>query len=76
MADADIPGDWIVVNGERRPLPPEGALLALLRSLDIAPEARGVALAVNDELLPRGGWPAQRLRPGDRVEVVRAVQGG
>jgi sulfur carrier protein len=37
---------------------------------------RGVAVAVNGEVVPRSSWPAARLRDGDRVEVLTAAQGG
>jgi sulfur carrier protein len=37
---------------------------------------RGVAVAVNGEVVPRSSWPASRLRDGDRVEVLTAAQGG
>ncbi|WP_436701675.1 sulfur carrier protein ThiS [Nocardioides sp. BYT-33-1] len=36
----------------------------------------GVAVAVNEEVVPRGAWPERRLSDGDVVEVVTAVQGG
>jgi len=38
--------------------------------------ARGVAAAVNGDVVPRGAWSATPLRDGDQVEVVTAVQGG
>jgi sulfur carrier protein len=69
-------GQWVIVNGRRRALPAGGALVALLQTLGVAPDARGVAVAVNDALVPRSGWDGQRLQPEDRVEVVGAVQGG
>jgi sulfur carrier protein len=75
-AAAAAAGQWVIVNGRRRALPAGGALVALLQTLDVAPDARGVAVAVNDALVPRSGWDGQRLQPGDRVEVVGAVQGG
>jgi len=37
---------------------------------------RGVAVAIDDAVVPRGAWGATVVRPGDRVEVVTAVQGG
>ncbi|GAA3335315.1 sulfur carrier protein ThiS [Amorphoplanes nipponensis] len=37
---------------------------------------RGVAVAVNGEVVPRSSWPAARLCDGDRVEVLTAAQGG
>jgi sulfur carrier protein len=36
----------------------------------------GVAVAVNDEVVPRRAWSATALADGDRVEVLTAVQGG
>jgi sulfur carrier protein len=37
---------------------------------------RGIAVAVNGEVVRRADWPATRLAPGDEVEVLTAVQGG
>ena len=43
-----------------------------------APDAttRGIAVAVNDEVVPRTAWPDTVLAEADRVEVLTAVQGG
>ena len=38
--------------------------------------ARGVAVAVNGEVVPRSEWEGFALSDGMRVEVLRAVQGG
>lgn len=37
---------------------------------------RGVAVAVDGEVVPRGEWDRFELRDGQRVEVLQAVQGG
>lgn len=39
-------------------------------------EAAGIAVAVDGAVVPRSGWAATQLRPGQRVDVVTAVQGG
>jgi sulfur carrier protein len=39
-------------------------------------ETRGVAVAVDGEVVPRAAWEQTRLAEGQRVEVVRAIQGG
>ena len=63
------------LNGQERRL--EGdALLALLELEGISPETRGVAVAVNDRVVPRARWSSARLEDGDRIELVRATQGG
>ncbi len=66
----------IVVNGRACPLPADGKLSTLLADLGIGPQTAGVAVAVNDRLVPRAEWAGRRLAAGDRVEVVRAVAGG
>jgi sulfur carrier protein len=37
---------------------------------------RGVAVAVDGEVVPRAEWESRALSEGENVEVVRAVQGG
>ena len=69
-------GGMIVVNGEERPLPDDGSIPALLLELDLEPGQRGVAVAINGEVVPRQDWISKSLIAGDRVELVRAVQGG
>lgn len=48
----------------------------LLADLGVEPGARGVAVAVDGEVVPRGDWPSFEVAPGARVEAVTAVQGG
>jgi sulfur carrier protein len=64
----------VTVNGEPRELPEGTTVAALLEALAARP--RGIAVAVDGEVLPRGEWPARSLPDGARVEVVAAIQGG
>ncbi|WP_018252447.1 sulfur carrier protein ThiS [Salinispora mooreana] len=64
----------LMVNGAGRTLP-AGTTLADLVQV-VTDQKRGLAVAVNGEVVPRGGWPATPLRDGDRVEVLSAAQGG
>lgn len=67
----------IVVNGEQRGAPGDGRLPSLLADLGVDLEhVRGIAVAVNDEVVRRRDWDEVRLSDGDRVEVVTAKQGG
>jgi sulfur carrier protein len=47
----------------------------LLSALNLG-EGKGIAIAINDAVVPRSRWEAHSLKEGDRVEIVRAVQGG
>lgn len=67
----------IAVNGEPDPRVPAGASVrGLLDVLGIDAEARGVAVAVDAEVIPRPEWPTHVLGADARVEVLIAVQGG
>ncbi|MFO7314182.1 sulfur carrier protein ThiS [Rhodothermus marinus] len=67
----------IVLNGEPYEVPTGTTVAELLRRLEIDPEtARGIAVAVNEEVVRRSQWAELRLQAGDRVEVVTARQGG
>ena len=66
----------VTVNGDRRELPSGATVASVLASLDTAPEGRGIAVAVEGEVVPRAEWPSTQLRDGASLEVVVAVQGG
>ena len=64
----------IEVNGETRTAPAGLPLADLLALLEVPP--KGVAVAVNREVVPRRLWPERPIAAGDRIEVVRAIGGG
>ena len=64
------------VNGEPTEVDEGATVAALLERLELPAQARGVAVAVDAEVVPRGEWERRRLDDGARVEVVRAIQGG
>jgi sulfur carrier protein len=73
MSDV-IEGKMLTVNGVSEPLAPTVA--ALLAARDIAPDGRGVAVALNGAVVRRADWATTALNDGDTVEIVRAMQGG
>ena len=70
-----IPENAIQVNGRWQPLEVDD-LGALLSAMGYSADSRGVAVAVNGEVVPKAGWGARRLRSGDSVEIIAATQGG
>jgi sulfur carrier protein len=66
----------VTVNGEDRELPSGATVASLVESMPGAPQGRGVAVAVEGEVVPRAQWPSTELRDGANIEVVVAVQGG
>ena len=78
------------VNGRARPLG-DGTLTGLLEAEAVNTQAvntqagntqagtsgaRGLAVAVNGQVVPRRAWDATRLAPGDAVEIVKLFAGG
>jgi sulfur carrier protein len=63
----------IAVNAERLEVDDQTTVAALLESLGY-PD-RGIAVALDQALLPRSGWTTT-LFDGAQIEVVTAVQGG
>jgi sulfur carrier protein len=66
----------VLVNGEARTLDPGATVADVVRSLDLGSEARGVAVAVDGEVVSRGEWPTTVLLRDARVEVLGAIGGG
>ena len=66
----------ITVNGERAALRAGARLADVLDVLGVEPGRRGVAIAVDGEVVPRAQWDTTSLEADARVEVVQAIQGG
>jgi sulfur carrier protein len=66
----------ITVNGTQAELPAGARIADVLDTLGVEPGRRGVAIAVDGEVVPRAQWDTTSLEAGARVEVVQAIQGG
>jgi len=64
------------VNGETKRVGTGATLADLLAELGLRRDARGIAVAVNDAVIPQPSWHKKTLSEGDTVEIIRAVQGG
>jgi len=66
----------IELNGESRELRADATLADAVRESGVETAARGVAVALDGEVVPRSEWAATRLAEGRSVEVLAAIQGG
>jgi sulfur carrier protein len=66
----------VLLNGNEAELADDATVLAAVESLDLPAEGRGVAVAVDAEVVPRTQWNTHKLDEGARVEILRAIQGG
>ncbi|GJE54136.1 MULTISPECIES: sulfur carrier protein ThiS [Methylobacterium] len=67
----------LIVNGE--PREHEAGNVAALFAIEAeerALPAEGIAIALNGRVVRRTDWAETPLSEGDRIEIVRAMQGG
>ncbi len=66
----------VLLNGQPRDLPDGATVTDAVSASGIPALARGIAVAVDREVVPRSRWDETALADGQRVEVLEAVQGG
>jgi len=66
----------IELNGEPRELTPGATLADAVRESGAGEGGRGVAVALDGEVVPRAEWETTPLADGQKVEVLAAIQGG
>ncbi len=66
----------LVVNGQNRAVTDASTLADLLTAMNFDPDQKGIAIAVNAEVIAHAMWASTRLCNGDRVDIIHAVQGG
>ena len=66
----------VLVNGRRRDVADGTTIAALVEELGVSPGGRGVAVALDAEVVPRAQWDGRVVPEGAQVEVVTAIQGG
>ena len=66
----------VTVNGESRELDAGATVASVVELLNASPGGRGVAVALDGEVVARARWPETKLSEGSLVEIVAAIGGG
>ncbi len=67
----------VTLNGESAEIAPDSTIADVLRERGLDPsDPKGIAVAVNEEVVPKSTWGATHISAGDNVEVITARQGG
>jgi sulfur carrier protein len=66
----------VTLNGELVVLGDDATVAGAVERAGVNGNARGVAVAVDGDVVPRGEWAETELHEGQSVEVVAAIQGG
>ena len=64
----------LVVNNKTGEYP-HNFLSQLLQDLDLF-ESKGIAVAVNNKVIPKANWNTFQLNENDTITIIRATQGG
>ncbi len=64
------------LNGDELAVPAGATVAEIVGATGVGPESRGIAVALDGEVVRRADWTTTVVRDGQRVEVLTAVQGG
>lgn len=65
----------ITLNNQPRHIPEQCSLQQLLDQLFAGPQ-QGIAVAINETVVPKDSWPDHPLQEKDEVLIIKATQGG
>ena len=65
----------IYVNNKLQEVTHEAKIADMLRAINIT-SPKGIAIAINNNVVPGAEWESYVLKDEDKVTVIRATQGG
>jgi sulfur carrier protein len=65
----------VFVNNEKREILNQLTIIQLLSDIKLN-SPKGIAVAINNEVIPKSGWEKYLLNENDKVTIIRATQGG
>ncbi len=65
----------VLVNNQTQNTKKEARLAELLEQLSLR-EQKGMAVAVNNNIVPKSNWDEYLLTENDKITIIRATQGG
>jgi sulfur carrier protein len=65
----------VIINNKSKSLRKGNSLQSLLEKQKLL-EQKGIAIAVNDQVVPKAEWNSRILLANDKITVIKATQGG
>lgn len=66
----------LTINHQIRFFDPAPTSLEDLLLLELSGKTQGVAVAINNKVVPKDDWGLMRLKPHDQIILITASQGG
>ena len=65
----------ITINQSLTEIPERSSVEDLLASL-FTDSSKGIAVAINQAVVPKSRWAAHIISPNDKITLIKATQGG
>ncbi len=65
----------VQINSEEHQLEQSVSLMSMLERLELN-NKKGIAIALNEEVIPKAQWESTELSDNDKILIIKATQGG
>ncbi len=65
----------ILINGQATDMPDNSTITSVLQHIE-QHHTGGIAVAINDMVVPKSQWSDSQISDGDKVLIIKASQGG
>lgn len=64
------------INNQTKQFAPDSLTVQALLDLEIPNRQNGIAVAINDTVIPKTNWNSHHLNETDNILIISATQGG
>jgi sulfur carrier protein len=64
------------INNQNKTFAPDSLTVQALLDLEIPNKQNGVAIAINNTVIPKSNWNSHHLNETDDILIISATQGG
>jgi thiamine biosynthesis protein ThiS len=65
----------VFINNKEKTISEDATIVELLEAEKLH-NLRGIAIAIDDMVVPKVAWGVEKLQPGSRILIIKAAQGG
>ena len=65
----------ILLNNQPKDIASDSSVQQLLNEV-VGEKQKGIAIAINDRVVPRTNWAQHTIQPKDNILIIKATQGG
>jgi sulfur carrier protein len=65
----------ILINNQKHTISANSSLQTIVNT-QLGEKQKGVAVAVNDSVIPKLNWENHIIKPNDQILIIKATQGG